>query len=92
MTYQIPESIYVHYEIIEKEIMGVTHYGIQRVYKIGPFTFKRMIRVYDDPFRSGVINNSYAFTKWFTDRGVLESAIRRDRSERYDNYVRKMTS
>lgn len=92
MTYQIPESIYAHYEIIEKEIMGVTHYGIQRIYKIGPFIFKRIMRVYDGPYDHKRINNSYAFTKWFTDRGVLETAIRRDRSERYDKYVRKMTS
>lgn len=89
VAYTIPDTIFPELNIVEKEILGVKHYGIQRVYRFGRFTLKRMLKVYDGFACRYQIRHTFAQTTWFTDERVLKNAIRNDRNRRIDKYVEK---
>lgn len=88
MSYEIPESIHANFEIVEKMILGKKHFGLKRIFKIGKFSIPRMLKVYDCPFVDGRIDSRFGKT-WHTNVKVIKAAIRKDRSDRIDNYIDK---
>lgn len=69
-----PDRIYPKLEIVEKDICGVTHYGVVRVYNLFGIKFERHWKVSETTFdpRGRVSRRG---SRWHTSKSVIESAI-----------------
>lgn len=69
-----PDKIYPKLEIVEKDICGVTHYGVVRIYNLFGIKFKRHWKVSGDTYDPGGGFIGWG-RRWHTSKGVIEGAI-----------------
>lgn len=69
-----PDKIYPKLEVVEKDICGVTHYGVVRVYNFFGIKFKRHWKVVETFFWPRGRISRWG-NRWHTSKAVAEDAI-----------------